>query len=588
MLRSIIRKASCALLSLTLVSGIAASHGYASTETGKPVIEWSHQYGAEDRFASGQNITSTSDGGYIVTGSIADKDSGITKANILKLNSSGELQWAQKYQHNNIRTTQFDQTIETKDGGYLSIGSVLNENGRYGILLIKLSALGAVEWNKEYDYGFNTYSLSIAETKDNNFVMTGRSFGWSGIQYTYVLKINPGGQEIWLKMLKFSDEQNFEDIIATPDGGSIAVGSQNDRYFNDPNLGVVISKLNANGDQVWTRKLSAAPSLRMGLSISSSGDGGYVIYGEDSADNLYLTRIDASGKVLWDKKFNQPFGQSYFNKVFPTNEGYALFSEFEKRSTNDKERKYELSVIDNNGELSSQNEFTVKEFSYLKGLTASPDGGYVLLGGVSDANNYYMQVTKLAGPNNQPGECTLDRISFTDSGKKIAAGEHTQAAVNAHYSDGSIEALKDSVSFTSEDENTATVDSKGVITGIRPGITIIHAVYQGHSAQLQIEVTKPGSENPEPVEGTFYLDSEEYSLTEGTSIDTVAYFKDKDGKINDVTKQSIFTSDNPSVVDYDKDGNINGIRAGITYITAEYQGKSYRVLVQVVRASVPN
>ncbi|MNR48605.1 hypothetical protein D3C85_1678570 [compost metagenome] len=74
----------------------------------------------------------------------------------------------------------------------------------------------------------------------------------------------------------------------------------------------------------------------------------------------------------------------------------------------------------------------------------------------------------------------------------------------------------------------------------------------------------------------------------GTSLDTVAFFKDKDNKIHDVTKAATFKSDNPAILDYDQDGNINGIGAGITYITAEYQGKTYRALVQIVRASVPN
>ncbi|GAA0134925.1 hypothetical protein YSY43_17650 [Paenibacillus sp. YSY-4.3] len=488
MLSSIMRKASFALLSLTLVSGIASSHGYASSEAGKPVIEWSRQYGVDEK-VTGQNITSTSDGGYVVTGTVIEKESGIRKANILKLNSSGTLQWEQKIQHNNTSRTEVDVTIETKDGGYLSCGSILKENGKYDILLIKLNAQGAVEWMKEYNYGFTMYSLSVAETKDNDFVITGRSYGGADINYAYVLKINAQGQELWLKKLKFSYDQDFEDIIATPDGGSIAVGSQVDRFFNDPNRGAVISKLNADGEEVWTRKLSAAPKLRTAYSIAPSDDG-YVIFGEDSdwEDAYFLTKIDTNGKVLWEKKFKLPIDRRYFKKVVRTNEGYTLLAEIDKNSHNDKERRYELSKFDNHGELLNQNEFTVKDFSEMTGLTASSDGGYALLGQVSDIKSYCMQVTKLAGPNSQPGERMLERISFTDNGKKMAVGEHTPTAVIAHYSDGSKETLKDSLSFSSDDEEIANVDFKGIIKGIKAGSTTIHAFYQNHQAQLEVEV----------------------------------------------------------------------------------------------------
>ncbi|GIP23289.1 Ig-like domain-containing protein [Paenibacillus sp. J22TS3] len=487
MFRSIIRKASVALLSLTLVSGIAASHGYASSAISRPVVEWSQQYGMDQWYVGGSDVISTLDGGYVVTSTITISPN--LQGYIVKLDSSGKLQWEQKIQHNN-KSTSVDKTIETKDGGFLVCGTTENEHGKNSVFLLKLSPQGTVEWEKDYEHDFSVTDMSIAETKDNGFVVTGQSWNWPDIQYGFVLKTDAKGQQSWLKKLSFNDENDYYDIIATQDGGSIAVGTQHDRHYNDPKMGAIITKLNEAGEEVWTKKLSEPDSLRMAFSIVSSGDGGYMIYGTGTDQDQYLTRIDANGKVLWDKKFDPTPDNSFIKKVVRTNDGYALFSEYKKGSTNVKERKYELFNIDDTGKILKQSAFSVKNFERMVSVTVSREGGFVLLGETKGAkNNTFIQVTKLA-VNNQPGEPTVESISFTDSSKTIGVGELTAALVNAHYSDGTKELIKEFLSLSSENERVAIVDSRGFITGIKPGNTVINAVYEGHRAQLKVEVVE--------------------------------------------------------------------------------------------------
>ncbi|MNU75658.1 Bacterial Ig-like domain (group 2) [compost metagenome] len=486
MFRTLIRKASFALLSLTLVSGIAAGVGYASSDAEKPATEWSRQYGMDAQFLTGRNITSSSDGGYIVTGNFSASTG---RTYILKLTPAGKMQWEQVIQHENRIFTTADETIETKDGGFLVTGSTQSESGNNSILLIKLNAQGTVEWKKEYDPGFSSHSLALAETKDDGFVITGESFGGQDVQHAFVLKADAQGQEVWLKKLKFSDEQYYSDIIATTDGGSIAVGTQYDIYFNDPSKGAVITKLNADGDEVWTKNLSTPDSLRMATSIVPSGDGGYVIYSKSSRDDHYLTRIDSSGNIKWEKKLDPTPDRDFFKRIVRIEEGYALFSEYKTNTSNVQERRYELLKLDDTGKTLNMTNFTVKGFDHMTGLTTSQDGGFVLLGEVKGPDfNRYMQVTKLAGPNSQPGEPTLEGISFADTSKSLAVGEHAAATIMASYSDGSKETIKDSVSLTSDDGGIAAVDPEGFITGIKPGSTTIYADFKGHKAQIKVEV----------------------------------------------------------------------------------------------------
>ncbi|RUT35767.1 hypothetical protein EJP77_01750 [Paenibacillus zeisoli] len=486
MFRTLIRKASAALLCLTLVSGFAVGVSYASPDTEKPAIEWSRQFGMDAQFLTGRSITSSSDGGYIVTGNFS---SSTGRAYILKLNSAGKIQWEQKIQHDNRPFTTADETIETKDGGYIVTGSTQSESGINNILLIKLSAQGNVEWEKEFDSGFNVHSLAVAETQKGGFVITGESFGGQDVQQAFVLKADAQGQQVWLKKLKFSDEQYYMDIIATPDGGSISVGTQYDLYFNDPQKGALITKLNADGDEVWTKKLTTPDSLRVASSIASSGDGGYVIYSKSSRDDHYLTKIDSNGNKKWEKKLAPSPNSEFYKKVVRMGDGYALFSEYRTNTSDVQERKYELLKLSDTGDTRNISDFTIKGFDHMTGLTSSQDGGFVLLGEVKGPDyNRFIQVTKLAGPNGQPGERTLEGISFADTSKTIAVGEHTAAIIMGDYSDGSREAIKGSVSLTSEDSGIAAVIPEGFITGIKPGSTTIHAEFKGHRAQLDVEV----------------------------------------------------------------------------------------------------
>lgn len=594
MFQSIIRKTSYALISLAITSGIVASHGYASPGSAQPVIEWSHQYGLDQLSTNGRSVIPTSDGGYIATGDIEENSGsgyGYTKAYILKLNASGVIEWEQKIQHGDSEYTYAHKAIETKDGGFVISGATKNYDGRphNATFLAKLSSQGAVEWEQEYGDGYtNEYGEAVAETSDGGFVVTGYSVTSYGEAPAYVLKTNAAGTQLWYKKFRFGSNQYFNDIIATPDGGSIAVGTLNSIIGDGENDAAIATKLNANGEEIWTKHYAQPNSGRSAYAIIPSDNGGYMISSRTRDDVNYLTKTDANGEVIWEKNYDPTADRELFNTVTRTRDGYALLGENQKGFYPDEESRFEVLKVDENGEILSNTLFGDPNLYSLGRGDSSPDGGFVLTGQINLNEKYILQLTKLADHQENPGEHILKEIAFSNSSKKITVGEKAPAVVKARYTDGTEAGLSDSVSFSSENEQTAIIDSKGFITGVHPGSTTINALYQGHQAQLQIEVLEsPGSENPGNAEGSFYLDSDEYSLSAGTSLDTAALFKDKDGKIHNVTKQSVFKSENPRIVDYDQDGNIIGVHAGITYITAEYQGQTYRALVQVVRATVP-
>ncbi|MBP2000032.1 hypothetical protein J2Z69_001051 [Paenibacillus shirakamiensis] len=549
MLYAISRRTFFIILFLTLVSSITVGVSYAASTTDTPAIEWSRQYGMDEQFVRGSNIASSSDGGYIVTGNFSITSERIY---ILKLNAAGKIQWEQKMQQDKDKFTSADSTMQTKDGGFLVIGSSQSGYGKHNILLIKLTAQGAIEWEKEYDPGFSAYSLASAETKDGGFVITGQSFGGENGQFAFVFKADAEGKQVWIKKLKYSDEQHYADIIATPDGGSIAVGGQYDYYFNDPNKGALITKLNANGDELWTTRLTTPNSLREASSIVPSREGGYVVYSKSSRDDQFLTQIDADGNILGEKKLDITPESEYYKKIYPTDEGYALLSEYIEYSNVQASRRYELLKVDPTGKTLNKTHFTVKGFNEMTAFTTSKDGGIVLLGGVKGTDEArFIQVTKLAGPNSQPGERTVELISFEGTEKSITVGEHTPAIISATYSDGTKEVVKDSISLTSDDNSIAAVDANNFITGIKPGNTTIYADFKGQQAKLDIQVTT----NPN------LGDAEFWSYQYGKDL---YYFRERsilstsDGGyiLTADTKDSMYSNTKASIIKLNAQGNL--------------------------------
>ncbi|MNH82994.1 Bacterial Ig-like domain (group 2) [compost metagenome] len=590
MFHTIFRKSAYLITSLTVASGVFASSGYAAQETQKPVIEWSHEYGRGQLSSNGRSVTPTPDGGYIVAGDFTGTDPssyGITQAYILKVNASGQKEWEQKVEHGDAEYTYAYKAVPTKDGGYIVSGATKNYDGKPHnvVYLIRLNADGSVVWEKEYGDGYtNQYGESVAQSEDGGFVVTGYSVTSSGEAPAYVLKTDAQGNQLWYKKFSFNDNQYFNDLTSTSDGGTISVGTINTMFGPGDTDASVATKLNANGEEVWTKKYVQANSGRGAFSITPSDEGGYVIGSRTRDDINILTKVDADGEVIWEKTYDPTPDRELFTQVVRTPDGYALLGENEKGQYPDEQSQFEVLKVDKNGEVLDNVLFGEPNLYGIGRGTISQDGGFVLTGQANQGEEYYLKLTKLAG-SSAPAEPTVTGIVFSDTTKTLEVGKNTALTLKAVYSDGTKAGISDSVTYTSGDENIVSVDGSGLITGKKPGTTTITADYKGLYAQLQVNVSAAGE--PGTSDGIFYLDSDEYSLSAGTSLDTIAIFKDKSGQIHNVTKQAVFKSENPKVAEYDKDGNIIGVHAGITHVIAEYNGQTYKALVQVVRAYVP-
>jgi len=155
---------------------------------------WRRNYGggsSEYTYA----IDQASDGGYIVAGYTSSFGStSYADIWVLKLDSNGFISWQKTFGGN-----LFDRayaTQHTTDGGYIVAGATQSYgSGSDDMWLIKLDSSGGIEWQKVYGGSDSDIAYSIKQVSDDGYIVAGRSFSFNeGNDGMIVLKLDSEGE----------------------------------------------------------------------------------------------------------------------------------------------------------------------------------------------------------------------------------------------------------------------------------------------------------------------------------------------------------------------------------------------------------
>lgn len=298
-------------------------------------MQWQKNFGGskEDKAYS---IQQTNDGGYIVAGYSYSFDNDVTGHHqnfdnpdywIVKLNAAGNLQWQKS-----LGGTAYDvawSICQTTDGGYIVAGGAASDNGdiisHHGsneytdYWIVKLNAIGSMQWQKCYGGSYLDMGRSIQQTKDGGYIVAGstesfdgdvighHTFNWT-LDY-WILKLDVTGNIQWQKSLGGYDFDDVSEIRQTKDGGYIATGST-ESYDGDVtgNHGIIDNwtvKLDVWGNMQWQKCLGGSNS-DYSTSIQQTIDGGYIVAGiaqsndgdvsgNNGGADYWLVKLSASG-----------------------------------------------------------------------------------------------------------------------------------------------------------------------------------------------------------------------------------------------------------------------------------------------------
>ncbi len=321
-----------------------------------PELQWQHNYGGSGR-DSGFGITPASDGGFVVVGQTKSNDHDVTDNHlrvgqttddiwVMKANSSGTIIW-QKALGGTEGDTGFDIT-PTSDGGYIITGSTYsndydasdNSNGS-GFIVIKLNSEGVTQWHRCYGGTGMEEAYSIRQTNDGGYVVCGQTNSINGdLEFTtphqndiWILKLYSNGDIQWNKRLGGSSNlENALSIKQISDGGyivSCASGSNDFDISNNNGLqDFCLFRLDSNGTVIWQKSYGGS-GQDVAYDIIETTNGDFVVTGNTTSSNLtghhglsdgIVMRINSLGEVLWQKILGGSL-EDFLFKIRQTDDG---------------------------------------------------------------------------------------------------------------------------------------------------------------------------------------------------------------------------------------------------------------------------
>ena len=253
--------------------------------------EWAKSFGGTDDDLV-RSIIQTADGGFAVTGYTYSFGAGNDDFLIIKLSSSGNVEWART-----LGGTLYDDAfsvIQTMDGGYAVAGSTVNFGaGGWDFLILKLSSAGNLQWARTFGGPNGDFLASpVIQTPDSGFMLAGHteSFG-AGDWDCLVLKLSSTGTLEWAKTFGGTNTDNVRSVVRTADGGYAIAGWS--RSFGDGSIDFLVLKISSNGNLEWARSFGDT-GWDDPFSMTQASDNGYAIagwtdsFGAGSGDFLVL------------------------------------------------------------------------------------------------------------------------------------------------------------------------------------------------------------------------------------------------------------------------------------------------------------
>ncbi|GEM_PF-4824263 len=277
------------------------------------------------------SIVSASGGGYIAAGET--NSFGLpTNSNvyIVKLDTGGNLLWSKIIYMAGFSVGLAYSIIKTTDGGYAVTGVAGPGWETKHCFFLKLDTSGNVTWCK-FASGFKGDGESIIQTSDGGYAVAGSSLvsGTNNFDML-ILKLDAVGSIQWSRTVGGANLDIGNSIIQTTDGGYAIAGSTTSFGLNAYNAYVV--KLNAAGNLQWTRTMGLPNMGGDGGSIIQTSDGQYTLFGTTSINSwqkMYVVRLDANSNLLWSKTIDDPVNAPIFFDygagIIKTNDGgYAV------------------------------------------------------------------------------------------------------------------------------------------------------------------------------------------------------------------------------------------------------------------------
>ncbi|EJL72108.1 T9SS type A sorting domain-containing protein [Chryseobacterium populi] len=274
-------------------------------------LQWQKSLGGEgpDEAAS---IEQTTDGGYIVAGTSWTSNTiiighGFGDYWVVKLDPTGNTQWQKSFGGSN--TDNACSVKQTSDGGYIVLGTsssidgdITASNGNDDYWVVKMDALGNLQWQKSYGDDLYDRAFNINTTSDGGYAVVGYSGtpaeGNPGSNDYWMLKLKPNGDVDWHKKFGGLTDDTAMAVQQTSDGGYIISGYSDAITGTPGNYNYWIIKLGGKRLSTEENLISEKPHLYPNPAKES-------FYLDNLPGEVTVHITDMSGRKLFNQKYNE-------------------------------------------------------------------------------------------------------------------------------------------------------------------------------------------------------------------------------------------------------------------------------------------
>ncbi|MFN0276953.1 MAG: T9SS type A sorting domain-containing protein [Chitinophagales bacterium] len=322
-------------------------------------VQWDKTFGG-DSVETLRNLYETPDGGYIIgghtlsgaSGDKTEESKGMSDFWIIKINAAGEIDWQKT-----IGGTGNDLLYDirtTPDGGYIVGGwsdsdisgdKTENSIGLYDYWVLKLDAIGNIEWQNTIGGYADDQLNTVISTPDGGYLLGGESrshisgdktednISLSTIWFDFwILKLDASGNIEWQNTIGTTANDRLNSVVFVSSGGYM-LGGYSDYGIQDE---YYVVKTDDTGNIVWEKLIggSGADQLK---TIEEISDHFYILGGSSNSgvsgdktepnlgsDDYWVVKIDSAGNVLWDKTLGSDRPDELFSIDNPAPGKYIL------------------------------------------------------------------------------------------------------------------------------------------------------------------------------------------------------------------------------------------------------------------------
>ena len=252
--------------------------------------QWNKFFSATIMIDTAYSVVQTSDEGYAIVGGYTYAP-GPPDMWIIKTDSIGNKQWERKVGGG---SSEYGHCIrQTTDGGYIIVGYTDSfGSGQEDAELVKLDSGGNIVWIQYYGGSNDERGNSVRQTSDGGFIMAGfsRSFG-AGQADVYLVKTDSSGNLVWSQTYGGASDDVGNSVRQTTDGGYIIAGTT--QSYGMGGVDVYLIKTDSTGNKQWDDTYGGIGNDD-GQCVQQTTDGYFIIAGTKSLNEFWLIKLGIS------------------------------------------------------------------------------------------------------------------------------------------------------------------------------------------------------------------------------------------------------------------------------------------------------